>query len=381
MVSAGVVTGVATGAAIITGEYGGQSRTARVDVGVSWRPAGELLANRSAAEAVALRDGRVLVMGRGTVATEVFDPATGRSVAAAPWNDVRVDFTATLLADGRVLVTGGDDFNATQNLASAILFDPASLTWSNAASMAFTRVFHTATLLQDGRVLVVGGTGAAGTKAEIYDPAGNTWSTAASLAKPRSFHAATLLQDGRVMVSGGFDGGDGVSFSSSLVPTARVELFDPLAGTSAAAASMIGVRYSHTATLLADGRLLVAGGSPYADSPRQYLGTAELFVPRRRCVDPHRQHDRAALQPPCGAADWRPRHGGEWLDLSLSQPGAPGNLRCREGHLERQAHAAAAHRFPHRRPAGWNCAGVRRRRGWTTHRVGRVLSLAGNAMR
>lgn len=279
----GTLIGVAPGVVTITAAWNGTSHTARVDVGVAWRAAGELLAPRAGAEAVALKDGRVLVMGSEafgtnyTLTTEVFDPATRRSVAAESWTRRRRDFTATLLDDGRVLVAGGyanDAQGQVVNDASAILFDPASLAWSDAASMANARSAHTATLLPDGRVLVVGGA----PTTEIYDPAANRWTATAPLPKPRTEHTATLLRDGRVLVFGGFDGGTGGSFTSSLTPTNRVELFDSRTETWTTAAPLPrSSRYGHTATLLPDGRVLVAGGSAYNDVPTPLHSRAELF--------------------------------------------------------------------------------------------------------
>jgi hypothetical protein len=83
---------------------------------------------------------------------------------------------------------------------------------------------HTATLLRDGRVLVTGGSDAdrAVTSAELYDPASGTWSTTEDMLTPRAAHTATLLLDGRVLVMGGYDGIDAL---------ASAELYDPGSGT------------------------------------------------------------------------------------------------------------------------------------------------------
>ena len=113
----------------------------------------------------------------------------------------RRNHTATLLDDGRVLVTGGGF-----GVASAELYDPGTNTWSAAPSMSVIRGVHTATLLSDGRVLVTGGdTGIDDhmESAQLYDPATNTWSAAPSLNRYRISHTATLLSDGAVLVTGG----------------------------------------------------------------------------------------------------------------------------------------------------------------------------------
>jgi N-acetylneuraminic acid mutarotase len=145
--------------------------------------------------------------------------------------------------------------------------------WSTAASMATARQGHTATLLPDGRVLVVGGwDGSSGTSAlatgEIYDPAADTWSSVASMADARQFHTATLLQNGDVLVAGGWD--------SSGTPLASAELYDSATDSWSPAASMGIARQGHTATSLRNGKVLVVGGSDGGFDP---LASAELYDP------------------------------------------------------------------------------------------------------
>jgi hypothetical protein len=117
--------------------------------------------------------------------------------------------TATLLDDGRVLVTGG--FGIGDALASAELYEPASGNWTAAGDMAEAGLGRTATRLDDGRVLVVGGWGNSGdgtTLAELYDPAIGTWTATGRTITVHKAHTATLLADGRVLVAGGL-GSDG----------------------------------------------------------------------------------------------------------------------------------------------------------------------------
>ena len=81
----------------------------------------------------------------------------------------------------------------------------ASGTWSPTGSMSASRFYHTATLLPDGRVLVSGGSLAGSSalgSAEIYDPALDTWSPTPLMSTARLGHTATLLQDGRGIQEG-----------------------------------------------------------------------------------------------------------------------------------------------------------------------------------
>jgi hypothetical protein len=133
--------------------------------------------------------------------------------------------TATLLPNGNVLVAGGRIIQGPDSLASAELYDPQSGVWSATQAMVAPRGCHTATLLPDGKVLVAGGTGGDGSalaalaSADLYDPASGTWSATASMVAARRGHTATLLPDGKVLVAGG--GGIG--------PTSA-ELYDPGSG-------------------------------------------------------------------------------------------------------------------------------------------------------
>ena len=136
---------------------------------------------------------------------EIYDPASGALIPAAPLNTPRSGHSATLLGDNRVLVVGG--YNAEQGwLADAELYDPLLNAWTVVPTLYSHGVQHSATLLGDGRVLVTGGCIASGVcsdRAELFDPQSNTWSEAAPLPTDLGSHAAALLDDGRVLVAGG----------------------------------------------------------------------------------------------------------------------------------------------------------------------------------
>ena len=165
--------------------------------------------------------------------------------------------TATLLSNGRVLVTGG--FDGSVYLSSAEVYDPASNTWSAAGTLSHPRGYHTATLLPNGKVLIAGGYDGFVDVGDVdlYDPATNSCSAGPSLGNPRGNHTATLLNTGKVLVVGGHDPAE----------LSSVELYNPASNTWAGAASLAQARVSHAATLLPNGDVLVSGG---------YAGTGSL---------------------------------------------------------------------------------------------------------
>jgi N-acetylneuraminic acid mutarotase len=149
----------------------------------------------------------------------------------------------------------------------------ASGVFENTGSLATARFGHTATLLPNGMVLVAGGEDSGGSftslaSAELYDPASETWSATGSLATARQLHTATLLPNGKVLVAGGFNN----RVQNGL---ASAELYDPASGTWTATSSLGAPRFFHTATLLPNGTVLVAGGEDTNGS----LGSVELYDP------------------------------------------------------------------------------------------------------
>ena len=174
-------------------------------------------------------------------------------------NTGRAGHTATLLADGTVLVAGGWRAGNT-----AEIYDPETKKFTPTGAMTTQRWWPTATLLKDGRVLVAGGLRIA--SAEIYDPSTGTFEPTGNMNAVRYGHAATLLPNGKVLIAGGlFD-------TSSDLGLASAELYDPQRQTFTAIGNMTGSRSGHTATLLLDGSVLIAGGYTNPTS-------AELFRP------------------------------------------------------------------------------------------------------
>jgi len=187
----------------------------------------------------------------------------------------RYTHTATLLSDGKVLVAGGSTgINENPFYSSAELYDPATGTWSATGSMGTARQAHTATLLPDGTVLIAGGaidiTGTGSlSSAESYDPATGTWTATGSMGTTRSWHTATLLPNGKVLIAGG-TGNTGVLSSA--------ELYDPATGLWSATGSMGTARHFPFATLLPNGKVLVAGGGTTVDGSVT-LSSSEIYDP------------------------------------------------------------------------------------------------------
>ena len=265
-----------------------------------------------------LEDGEVLIAGGDGNApatdrtAELYDPRTGVFKPTGEMAIGRSMPSATQLADGRVLIVGGFENNL---LTSAEVYDPKTGTFSPTGSLATLRMFYTLTLLQDGRVLVAGGKqDSSATSAEIYDPASGIFSPSGSFVTERAGASATLLLDGRVLFAGGTytalmgfvppgtvrsgveadarlggstQAGLPVFADSRALPTtgpgipgatlpstilATAELYDPATGKFVKTGSMGTARATQTATLLLDGRVLIAGGDTTGLS-------AELYQP------------------------------------------------------------------------------------------------------
>jgi hypothetical protein len=260
----------------------------------SWIATGSMIEARYGHTATLLSDGRVLVAGGAAIFTdgdvsgpdplasaELFDPRSGTWAATGSMTEDRLGHTATLLPDGTVLVAGGEGSFGSGDPASAELYDHRIGSWTVTGSMHAARAFHTATLLLDGTVLVAGG-GVIGAlaSAELFDPGSGTWTATGSMTEARTNHTATLLRAGTVLVVGGSSGSSVID-----LPTSE-ELFDPGSESWTATGSMIEARDNPMATLLADGRVLVAGGFQKACTPNppctdsiDPLASAELYDP------------------------------------------------------------------------------------------------------
>jgi hypothetical protein len=247
----------------------------------TFSPTGSLNTARHRHSATLLPDGRVLVIaGYGSGAwlssAEIYDPATGLWSPTQPLFAHGVNHTATVLKDGRVLVVAGSKQSGSSGPDDRVeIFNPSTNTWQKAALHQYTEGCHTATLLADGRVLIAGGMA----DPALYDPAGDTWQPAGKLAVARCFPQATLLHDGRVLLVGG------ILPSQSATPTDSVEVYDPASNSWGQAALLAQARYNQTTPilLLPDGRALVIGGAKLWEGtwydPGAILSSVEIYDP------------------------------------------------------------------------------------------------------
>jgi hypothetical protein len=249
-----------------------------------WTKADPLNAPRSAFVAARLHDGRVLVTGGDNglygaySSTKLFDPATGHWTATGLLNTARIGPVGALLADGRVLIAGGTysagytsegDFFTERSsgidersLTSAEIYDPKTGRWSKTGSLHHLDSAGEAFVLPDGKVL------AAGSTCELYDPTTEAWTEVAGCPDRPEWSATVVLADGSLLVIGGQTEVPGTAPDGSTeevtTPLATVTRFEPSTGTITKVASLPAPRAGAVAVRLADGRVLVAGGTDVA---------------------------------------------------------------------------------------------------------------------
>jgi Galactose oxidase, central domain/Kelch motif len=241
--------------------------------------------------ATLLRDGRVLIAG-GLAANgeylssaELFDPATNRFQPTGSMTIPRAGHIAIRLPDGRVLIAGGSAGRRFENgrwqgdlQASAEFYDPKTGRFAPAAArLTEPRDHPTVTDLPGGAVLIAGGEGPDAEilrTAEVFDPKREAFSRVGDMTVPRAADAAAPLGDGRVLVVGGVTGGH---YPNEKI-TASAEIYDPASRSFSSTGGMAVARYKLGAVCLADGRVLVAGGSDNRAWEGRY-SSAEIYDP------------------------------------------------------------------------------------------------------
>jgi serine/threonine protein kinase len=266
-------TSLRDGQVLIVGGYS-TSFAELYDPGIGqFSPTGAMATERFFHTATLLRDGRVLIAGGESSSgpslstAELYDPTTGEFSPTGTMATPRSSHTATLLADGRVLITGGESDG--KSISSAELYDPATGKFRPTGAMTMARSGHTATLLTDGRVLITGGSGT--TSAEFFNPKTGTFSPTGAMTASRSGHTATLLKDGSVLIAGGVTNVGG--------PVDSAELYNPTTGRFSPTGAMTYMTLDDTATLLENGRVLITGGMADYMTSSNILASTELYDP------------------------------------------------------------------------------------------------------
>ncbi|MEZ5660928.1 MAG: kelch repeat-containing protein [Burkholderiaceae bacterium] len=219
-----------------------------------------------------MNDGKVLMAGTNmpiSTTSDLFDPATN-AYAQAPTETGPIFGTGqiTRLASGKLLITGGLNVGEGMITSNTYLYDPATNAFTNGPPLPTPLYHHTATLLADGRVILTGGATGSGvaTATYFYDPVAGTFTAGPPMSTARYWHAARRLQDGRVMLFGG---------NSGVGVLASTEIYDPATNSFTPSASMAHAGSGSAIEVLADGRILVAGG--YTSTA---VATAQIFDPQ-----------------------------------------------------------------------------------------------------
>ena len=241
-------------------------------------PTGPLVSGDSlwVESAVRLKDGRVLVVGNALA--QLFDPDTLRFTPVGPMITPRGGAAVALLPDGHVLFAGGTPSGQDAATTSAELFDPDTLTFSPTGSFVGTsRASAGTAILPDGRVFVTPGPSLR--TAEVYDPRTGTFGAAGTMSSYFHGNTAIALPDGRVVVLGG-SSLSSQGFAEVWDPTSRTfspgcrprpcPLVGPDGGMGAAESDLPGRVTS--ATLLDDGRILLAGERRIGDQTASWSG-------------------------------------------------------------------------------------------------------------
>jgi hypothetical protein len=254
-----------------------------------WSNTGNMSTPRSNHTATLLPNGKVLVVGGVNangllISAEIYNPVTATWTTTGSMNAARCEHVATLMTSGplagKVLVASGGGCAGPDLLTSTELYDPSTGTWSYTGNMILARYWdppaQNVQFLPDGSVFIVGGTTCCGyywiNEAEMFNPVTQTW-TATTGKTTTAQGSSIVLNNGQVLVAGGR------SNQGTVVAIASAELFNPATHTWMATKSMSQKRYGHSLIRLQNGQVLTAGGNSASWGGCNVLSSAEIYDP------------------------------------------------------------------------------------------------------
>ncbi len=260
-----------------------------------WTRLSDIPSNRVFSNMSVLNNGRILIVGGVDVSgmwsgptsaepldvVETYDPATGEWQTLEAMNESATEQSVVPLDEGRIMAVGGfNESHRSQGTARSEIFDPTTNTWTLTDDMNVPRMSPKAIALLDGRILVTGGEGVLygmtsgdSPDSETYNPDTGKWTLTGPMSVRRENHTLTLLPDGRVLAVGGEDplGSDYVLYST-------IEIFDPVTNTWSLGPELSQPRSGHSATLMPDGSVLLAGGVSQ-EGERYPIASTEFITP------------------------------------------------------------------------------------------------------
>jgi len=273
----------------------------------AWTATGSMVVGRDLHTATLLPSGQVLVAGGfgGSNSAELYDPATEKWQLTGTMPNVLWSHTATLLPNGKVLVAGGTTnyppfgFNVTNVLSSADIYDPSTEMWCQTSPMTSPRIYHTATVLPNGKLLVTGGSSnysafpAAFSSSEIYEPSTGRWLTNGFMNTAHTHQTATLLVNGQVLIAGGYSN-SGILSNAELYASSNVTVMPfCLDGPNIVASGILQFTFTNildvsfiayaTTNLSASPNNWTVINGPIEDAPGHYLLTGLQITNAPQC--------------------------------------------------------------------------------------------------
>jgi hypothetical protein len=266
----------------------------------TWTTFGELSHPRAYAEAIALSDGEILVLGGldrddpqvTNPESEVVNVKTGAVTVLRDRLVGRLHQTVTRALGDRVVVSGGVVFRTThwEPVDNVDVYLPLERKWMSASPLNDARSDHAATAMLDGKVIVMGGNQGPRLlqSVEIYDSKDDRWFRGTAMPAPRTAHSAFTLRDGRVLVAGGID--------NTGKATAVTWIYSPTADSWAEGPAMNLARVQHATAQLANGDIVFAGGDGAASgTSERYVADLGRFVLSGTLTEPRHGAEAATL--------------------------------------------------------------------------------------